>query len=314
MTQQLIVDTDAGIDDAIALLMALAAPNCEIAAITTVSGNVSVDQVTRNVSVILDAAKASRIPVFVGADRPILGPAMHAEYFHGEDGLGDAGFTSSPRQPENEHAVTALVRLAREHPGVYTLVAMGPLTNVALALALEPQLPQLLCTSIIMGGAVRARGNTTAVAEFNTYADPEAAAMVFERGLHPTVLPWETTVETPVPWDTWQRLIQAGPIGRSFVEPMMSHATRRSRDERKTPGILLPDPLAMAVALDPTCGRTYNGHVAVEISGRVARGLMAVDAHGVTGNQANATIIDYVNSERFIAMLARAMGEVRNRS
>lgn len=307
MTQQLIVDTDAGIDDAIALLMALAAPECEIAAITTVSGNVPVNRVTRNVGVILDAAGASHIPVSVGADRPLLGPAVHAEYFHGEDGLGDAGFISSSRQPEGEHAVATLIRLAREHPGVYTLVALGPLTNVALALALEPELPKLLRATVMMGGAVHGRGNATAVAEFNIYADPEAAAMVFERGLNPVVLPWETTVETPVPWDIWQDLVESGPIGRSFVAPMMAHSTRRSRDERKTPGILLPDPLAMAIALDPACGRTHNGYVAVETSGSVARGLMAVDAHGITGKQANASIVNYVNIEQLITMLEQAM-------
>ncbi len=143
MTNKLIIDTDIGIDDAIAILMGLADPDWEIVGITAVSGNVPLANVLRNIGVLLDVVGAGPIPIFRGADRPLFAPNVHAASVHGEDGLGDVGFPASSRRVEAEPAAQALVRLARENPGA-TLLALGPLTNVALALALEPELPQLL--------------------------------------------------------------------------------------------------------------------------------------------------------------------------
>src|SRR5690242_331532 len=212
MTKKLIIDTDVGIDDAVAILMALANPDWEIVGIAGVSGNVGLDHVTRNICTVLDAAGAGDIPVFRGADRPLLAQRLHAASVHGDDGLGDVGFPATSRQIAREPAAQALVRLAREHPGA-TLVALGPLTNVALAVALEPDLPNMLGQMVLMGGAVRGLGNASAVAEFNIYADAEAAAMVFDRGMNPTVLSWEVTVETPILWERWDHLLDSGQIG-----------------------------------------------------------------------------------------------------
>jgi purine nucleosidase len=301
MTKKLIIDTDAGIDDAIAILMALAASDCEVVAITAVSGNVPLDLVTRNVGIVLDAAGSGPLPIFRGADRPLLLPAVHAAYVHGQDGLGDAGFPTSSRPIDPEPAAQALVRVARENPGA-TLIALGPLTNVALALALEPNLPQLLAGAVLMGGAVRAHGNVTPVAEFNIYADAEAAAMVFARGLNPTVLDWEATLATPVPWGIWDELLDAGPIGKRFVAPMTTEHARRGR-ERGRPGILWPDPLAMAVLLDPACATIYPARVDVDTSRGVGHGMTAVDTIGRSGQPHNAQIVAEVNLERFIALL-----------
>jgi inosine-uridine nucleoside N-ribohydrolase len=304
MTKKLIIDTDTGIDDAVAILMALAAPDWEIVAITAVSGNVPLDLVTRNIAIVLDAAGAGPIPIFRGADRPLLLPAVHAAEVHGKDGLGDAGFPTSSRPIEREPAAQALVRVAREHLGA-TLIALGPLTNVALALALAPDLPQLLGGAVLMGGAVRARGNVTPVAEFNIYADAEAAAMAFLRGLNPTVLDWEATMATPVAWDAWDGLLMAGPIGEQFVAPMTAEQARRSR-ERGRPGILWPDPLAMAVVLDPACATTYPARIDVDTSRGVGHGMTALDTTGRSGQPHNARIVDAVDLVRFTALLERA--------
>ncbi|HEY3228154.1 MAG TPA: nucleoside hydrolase [Roseiflexaceae bacterium] len=304
MTKKLIIDTDTGIDDAIAILMALAAPDCEIVAVTTVSGNVPLDLVTRNVGIVLNAAGVDPIPIFRGSDRPLLAPAVHAASVHGQDGLGDAGFPTLARRVEPEPAAQALVRTARENPGA-TLIALGPLTNVALALALEPNLPNLLAEAVLMGGAVRAQGNATPVAEFNIYADAEAAAMVFARGLNPTVLSWEATLETPVQWEIWDRLLSAGPLGNHFVAPMVVGLTQRGH-ARGHAGILMPDPLAMAVVLDPECATTYPARVEVDTGWGAGRGLTAVDALGRGGRTANAQIVSEVNQERFTTLLERA--------
>jgi purine nucleosidase len=304
MTKKLIIDTDTGIDDAVAILMALAAPDCEVVAITAVSGNVPLDLVQRNVGIVLDAAGSYPIPTFRGADRPLFAPPVHAASVHGQDGLGDAGFPASSRPIEREPAAQALVRVARENPGA-TLIALGPLTNVALALALEPDLPQLLAGTVLMGGAVRAHGNVTPVAEFNIYADAEAAAMVFARGLNPTVLDWEATMATPVPWDAWEALLAAGPIGAQFVAPMTAGHARRGR-ERGRPGILWPDPLAMAVVLDPACATTYPTRIDVDTSRGVGHGMTALDTVGRSGLPHNAQIVAEVNLDRFTALLERA--------
>jgi len=304
VTKKLIIDTDSGIDDAIAILMALADPAIEVVGITCVSGNVPLDLVTRNVAIVLDAAGAGAIPIFRGADHPLLGAPVHAGSVHGQDGLGDAGFPASARGVEPEHGVLALVRLARDYPGA-ALITLGPLTNVALALAIAPDLPRLLGETVLMGGAVQAVGNVTPVAEFNIYADAEAAAIVFERGLNPTVLTWEATLETPVVWAEWDRLLTTGPMGMTFVGPMTAALSGRAH-ERQRPGILMPDPLAMAVLLDRDCATTYSATVAVDTSHGIGHGLTALDHGGVTGRTQNARIISKVDPARFERMLERA--------
>ena len=303
VTKKLIIDTDSGIDDAIAILMALADPAIEVVGITCVSGNVPLDLVTRNVAIVLDAVGAGAIPIFRGADRPLLGPAIHA-IVHGQDGLGDAGFPASVRSIEPEPGVLALVRLARDNPGA-TLLALGPLTNVALALAVQPDLPRRLGETVLMGGAVQALGNMTPVAEFNIYGDAEAAAIVFERGLNPTVLTWEATLETPVGWVEWDRLLTTGPIGAQFVGPMTATLSGQAH-ERQGAGILMPDPLAMAVLLDRDCATIYSATIAVDTSHGIGHGMTALDHGGVTGRPHNAQIVSKVDPARFERMLERA--------
>lgn len=305
MTQKLIIDTDCGVDDAVAILMALAEPSLEVVGITCVSGNVGLDHVARNVPIVLDAIGAPAIPIFRGAARPLLAPPHHAGEVHGEDGLGDAGFAPSARPVEREHAATAIVGLAREHPGA-TLLALGPLTNVALALAIEPELPRLLGRCVIMGGAVRALGNASAVAEFNIFADAEAAAMAFDRGLNPAVAGWELTLETPMPWARWDAMTTGpGTVGAQFVTPVVAETVRRGR-ERERPGILLPDPLAMAAVIDPACTRGFDAAMAVDTGWGPGRGLTAVDARARPAAPPNAHVITAVDVERFAAMLERA--------
>lgn len=304
MKKQLIIDTDCGIDDAVAILMALAAPDYEVIGITCVSGNVSLAKVLRNVPIVLDAAGAGPIPIFAGASCPLLSALVDAAEVHGDDGLGDVGFPASQRAISPESGVMALVRLARENPGA-TLIALGPLTNVALALAIEPDLPQLLGATFVMGGAVQAVGNTTPVAEFNIYADAEAAAMTFARGLNPTVATWEATLSTPIAWDVWDGLVQAGPVGAKFVTPMLAASIARSR-QRDRPGILLPDPLAMAALLDPGCVVSFPSTMMVDTSHGIAHGMTALDTRGMLGVPHNAQIVTGADTTRFAQLLERA--------
>ncbi len=304
MKKKLIIDTDCGVDDAVAILMALAAPEYEVIGITCVNGNVALSKVLRNVPIVLDAAGAGPIPIFAGASRPLLSAPVDAAEVQGNDGLGDAGFLPSTRVISSEPAVTALIRLARENPGA-TLVALGPLTNVALALAIEPALPQLLGATFIMGGAVQAVGNTTPVAEFNIYVDAEAAAMTFARGLNPIVATWEATLAAPIPWDVWDRIVHAGSVGTRFVTPIVAASIARSRERERT-GILLPDPLAMAALLDPGCVVSFPSTIMVDTSHGIAHGMTALDTRGMLGMPHNAQIVSGADIARFAELLERA--------
>lgn len=303
MTKKLIIDTDCGVDDALAIAMALADPSAEVLALTCVSGNVPLDKVQRNVGIVLDAMGAGAVPIYRGASRPLLMAPFHADEVHGSDGLGDVGFPDTARRPEAEAAALAIVRLARQNPGAI-LVPLGPLTNVALALAIEPELPKLLGGTVLMGGAVHGTGNASPAAEFNIYADPEAAAMAFDRGLRPIVLDWEVTLATPILWEHWDRMMAAGPIGERFIGPMNAQFSERAR-ARERPGILMPDPLAMAVALDEGCATIYEGAVAVDTGWSAARGMTTLDRRWSPAPP-NARIVSAVDSARFEALIERA--------
>ena len=207
--REFIIDTDTASDDAVAILMALAAPDVRVLALTTVAGNVGLEQATRNALYTCEVAGAGT-PVFKGAAAPLIRRHEDAHWFHGHDGFSDHGYAMPKRAAEAEYAVEALVRLAREHKGV-TLVTLGPLTNIALALARDPALPHRVGRCVVMGGAPCCEGNVTAAAEYNIWVDPEAArkdAEVFwdlARRTGGCVLPFDTTapgrlrVASPVP-------------------------------------------------------------------------------------------------------------------
>jgi len=174
--KRIVIDCDPGIDDAQAIMMAHMHPNIKIEAITSVAGNVGVEKTTKNVLKILKVLDADAIPVFSGAASPLAEPSEDASYFHGEDGLGGALLKDSTRAVESESAAAGLIRLGQKYPGELELIALGPLTNLALALKLFPKLPDLYQRLVIMGGAYLAQGNSpNLAAEFNIYANPEAA-------------------------------------------------------------------------------------------------------------------------------------------
>src|SRR3954451_25494874 len=175
----IILDVDTGTDDALALAFAVASPDVDLVAVTTVAGNVDVERATANSLAVLEWLGAGDVPVHRGASRPLVRPHRDASYFHDEGGLGGARLPTSMRSVGVDRGPAALIRLARQRPGELTLVALGPLTNLAIALNVEPSLPKLLKSVVIMGGAYTVPGNTTPAAEFNILVDPEAADQVF---------------------------------------------------------------------------------------------------------------------------------------
>lgn len=299
---RIVIDTDPGVDDAHAIMMAFAHPEATVVALTTVAGNVSQECATRNALIILDVI-GQDVPVFPGCDNALVIPTPHRAISHGKDGLGDSGYSPSVRQASTEHAVHALIRLANASPGELTLVALGPLTNIALATRLDPSLPQKYKRLVVMGGAIYAQGNSwERSSEFNFYCDPEAAAIVFSRWPTLTLVPWETALSHSLQPHQVEELA----CGTS-TRAALFRRTIHKRFVEQAPGhqvLTEPDPLAMAVVLEPEIvQRAETRYVEIELAGQCTRGQTVIDWYGLTDRPHNATLVLEVDRERFMELM-----------
>ena len=314
--RKLIIDTDAGVDDSQAILMALTHPNTIVSAITMVTGNVHVTAVSKNVPRVLDICDAD-IPFYVGADTPLVAPYVDAAHVHGDDGFGGADIPHSTRQPEAEHAVHALIRLINEHPNEYEILALGPLTNLALAVRLDPTLPDKIKRLVIMGGTIGAHGNATALAEYNFYADPEAVQIVLDTfgkaQPYPELISWETTLAHCMTWDWYEAWCNCATPRSEFVGKI-SNRFVQSLKARNVTKYALPDPLAMAITLEPDLIEQSGDYFTVmELAGTYARGQLMVDYRGMIdgvtqdGYVPNLTVIEKINLDGFRQLLDNAV-------
>ncbi|MBN1563851.1 MAG: nucleoside hydrolase [Anaerolineae bacterium] len=296
---RLIIDTDAGVDDSQAIMMALTQPGVSVEAITTLTGNTHVNWVTRNVSATLDVMQAD-VPIYRGAERPLIPGYWEPVDLMGNDGLGN--YQNRPQQDrplEAEHAVKALIRLVNESPGEYTIVALGPMTNLALACHLDPDFPQKVGQLVFMGGTIAAMGNTrNLTAEYNMYVDPEAALVVLDRFPASSMVSWETTVQHGFSWADYDALAALEtPAGRFFRETGQTTADFLRGLNRDGIGYLLPDPLAMAITLDPALIRASDHrYVTMEVQGAQTRGQTIIDHLGTTGKTPNVHIITQIDT------------------
>ncbi len=303
---KLLIDTDPGVDDALAILMAHA--HADVVGLSIAAGNVGLGHTVSNALKLLETIGADT-PVFAGCPAPLVAPAEDAAFVHGADGFGDTGYLPSQRRAENEHAASAILRLSHAHPGKLVLVAIAPLTNLALALRLDPGLPQRVAKLVIMGGAVTGRGNTQRVpAEFNIGFDPEAAHVVFSTWPHFTLVDWEATTRHGVAFETVDRWLAAdNPRARFYAA--ISRKTREWTQARGRPRLLVADALAMAVALQPDIVlRAEDRHVAIELTGALTRGATVVDWENRFAKPANAHIVLDVDQARFEALVASTLG------
>lgn len=309
---KLIVDTDAGIDDAVALLMLLAQPDIHLLAITTVVGNVSLVQATQNVKTILDITNAPATPIYRGCARPLLRyTALDAMDIHGDDGLGGAGRSDSARSVEAEPASLALLRLARQYTGRLTLLTLGPLTNIALAIRLDPAFLTRFDRIVMMAGAVDVRGNTSAAAEFNIAVDPEAAHIVFDAchrtGVTVQLISWEATLAHPLTPEAWANIIAGNsPVAR--MAQTMTVFLNERRVAYNEPYILWPDPLAAAVVCRPEIILSQEARsIKVETGHSLTRGQTLVDYRRRPDKPPNAQIIRQVDDQQFRGLLKMAV-------
>lgn len=301
--KRFVIDTDAGVDDAQAILLAFGQKDVKIEAFTTVCGNVGVDKTTANVLKILDLV-GQDVPVYPGCARPLVSQPLHASYVHGEDGLGDAGIPESKRKPEKKHAVQALIDIANENPGEISLIAIGPLTNLATAVQIDPDLPKKYKELTIMGGAILARGNTNITAEFNVYADPEAAYIVFEHWPKVRVLSWETTLGHVFTEENLNHFFGLNTPKSKFFHDTNQIILQFVREKMHQNMLFAPDGLAMAAAINPKIINRKEDHfMSVELSGKNTRGMTYVDWYDFSGKPANAEIILEINQPRFVKMM-----------
>jgi purine nucleosidase len=316
------IDTDTASDDAVAIIMALAAPDVRVIGMTTVAGNVGLEQATRNALLTAEIC-GSDVPVFAGADRPLTRALQDAHWFHGYDGFGDRGYPAPKRAPEREHAIEAIVRLAHAEPGL-TLVTLGPLTNIALALARDPEIAAKVGRCVVMGGAPCCEGNVTPAAEFNIWVDPEAARAVFRSNLPIEMVGWQVSRGASVLSDAEVAAIEAlGTKKARFAIECNSRAREAYHIQTGEVGLSLADPTAMAVALDRSVGLAWSRHrVAIECASELTRGMTVVDRLNVSADANNAEVWDAAagesqgadivwtfDSARFKAMLKAALAD-----
>ena len=302
----LLIDTDPGVDDALALLMAFSDPRHAVVGLTIAAGNVGLEHTVANALKLCEVCGVD-VPVYAGAEAPLVFPARDAAYVHGRDGFGDTGYAKASRRADAEHAALAILRLSHEHAGRLVLVALGPLTNLALALKLDPTLPSRLARCVVMGASVTAHGNITPAAEFNIAFDPEAAHIVFSAFPRIELADWEAVLAHGFLHDDAERWLAADSPRARFYAGISAH-TRAWAKAGRGARWHAADALAMALALQPEGAlELLERPLAVETAGQHARGATIVDWNRQTGAADNVVILMRYDQQRFERMIEAAL-------
>ena len=308
--KRILIDTDPGIDDALAILLALVSPEVKLEGLTTVHGNCSAEQGTLNALSILELARSASIPVARGCHLPLVQPSLLAPETHGDTGLGYARLPAPQALPHRQHAVDFLIDTILAAPGEFTLVAIAPLTNIALAMRKEPRILPALKEIVIMGAAVRHQGNTTPLAEFNVYVDPHAAHIVYHSGVPITLVPLDVTYQCVLtPADV--RFLQAR---RSPITTFIADSTRFYMEFHDTyqqiEGCVINDPLALALTFAPGLCDYEEHYVDVDIQGGVSMGKTFADFYRMSGRPANMKVALGVRGREFIELFLERMEQL----
>lgn len=302
LPKRILFDTDPGIDDACAILLALASPELSVEGLSIVHGNCSVEQATNNALSVLELAGARGIPVARGCELPLVQPSLLAPETHGDTGLGYARLPEPRTRPVAQHAVDFLIENILAAPGEITLVAIGPLTNIALAIRQEPRLVESVKELMIMGGAIRHEGNTTALAEFNTCVDPHAAHIVYHAGIPTTLVPLDVTYQCVLRREDVKRLQRVD----SPITEFIAEATRfymEFHDEyQKIEGCVINDPLALALTFAPELCAYRELPVDVDLSGGISIGKTVADFYNYGRRPANLRVALEVRAQDFIEL------------
>jgi len=298
--RSLILDVDTGIDDAAAIAFALGSPDADVIAVTTLAGNVGVERTTANSLAVLDWLGAADVPVHRGASRPLARPHHDATYFHETDGLGGADLPPSNRAIGLDRGPAAMIRILSKRPGEVILVCLGPLTNLAIALNVEPRLPEWVSELVVMGGTFAEAGNVTSHAEFNVYCDPDAASQVFATPFpRLTVVGLDVSHRTAMSRAHWASATNTNQ--RSPAAELVHTVYRRTFDEREEMKSYLHDPLAVGVALDPSLIEVDEVEIAVDLDGEF-RGRTRIVGSG------QVRVARSVDADRFLDRFLGVVG------
>jgi purine nucleosidase len=305
--KRIIIDTDPGIDDSLAILLALASPEVTLEGLTVVHGNCSTEQGVTNALSVLELADASHIPVVHGCELPLVQPSLLAPETHGNKGLGYAQLPGPQSRPIVQKGCDFLIEKIMSNPGDITLVAIGPLTNIALAIRQEPRIVQAVKEVFIMGGAMRHEGNTTPLAEFNTYVDPHAAHIVYHSGMPITLTPLDVTYQCILLAEDVERLQKI----KSPIPDFIADATRfymEFHDEYQgIQGCVINDPLTLALTFTPDLCNYDEYYVDVDFSGGVSMGKTFADFYKMTGVPANMKVALGIRARDFIDLFVERM-------
>ncbi|ETD91814.1 nucleoside hydrolase [Rhodobacter capsulatus] len=311
MTRKIIIDTDPGQDDAVAILLALASPELEVLGITCVAGNVPLALTTKNARIVCELAGRRDVQIFAGCDRPLLRPLVTAEYVHGKTGLDGIALPEPTMALQDRHAVDFLIETLRaEAPGTVTLCPLGPLTNIATAFRRAPEIVSKVERIVLMGGAYFEVGNTTPAAEFNIYVDPQAAEIVFKSGVPLVVVPLDATHKalTTRPRIAAFRALNT-PVGAA-VASWTDFFERFDRAKYGSEGAPLHDPCVIAWLLRPDLfeGRFIN--VEIETQSELTMGMTVADWWRVTPREPNALFLRDIDAEGFYSLLTERLSRL----
>lgn len=304
MTQKIIIDTDPGQDDAVAILLALASPEIEVLGLTAVAGNVPLALTERNARIVCELAGRPDIPVFAGCDRPIARDLVTAEHVHGKTGL-DGPQMADPTMPlQDAHAVDFIIETLRSEPsGSVILCPLGPLTNIATAFGRAPDIVERVQRIVLMGGAYFEVGNITPAAEFNIYVDPEAARDVFASGVPLTVLPLDVTHKALTTAPRVQAFRDLGTKVGEMVAAWTDFFERFDKEKYGSAGAPLHDPCVIAWLLSPELFSGREVNVEIEVDSPLTRGMTVADWWGVTDRPVNALFIGDIDADGFFTLL-----------
>ena len=307
--RKIIIDTDPGQDDAVAILLALASPEeIEVLGITAVAGNVPLNLTKKNARIVCELAKKTDIMVFAGCDTPMKRPLVTAEHVHGKTGL-DGPTLPDPQMPlQKQHAVDFIIETVRNNEaGTITLCPLGPLTNIATAIEKAPDIKEKVQETVLMGGAYFEVGNITPTAEFNIYVDPEAAEIVFQSNIKITVLPLDVThkaLVTKARNDAFRAL--NSPVGKAVAE-MTDFFERFDKEKYGSDGAPLHDPCVIAYILSPDLFSGRHINVEVETQSELTLGMTVADWWKVSGRPPNAYFIGDLDADGFFSLLTERL-------
>lgn len=312
MARKIIIDTDPGQDDAVAILLALASPDeLDLLGITCVAGNVPLSFTSKNARVVCELANRAHIPVFAGHERPMVRPLVTAEHVHGKTGLDGADLPDPQMALSSMHAVDFLIEtLRKEPPGTVTLCPIGPLTNIGAAFHRAPDIIDRVAEIVLMGGAYFEVGNITPAAEFNIYVDPEAAEIVFKSGVKLTVMPLDVTHKALVTHDRLREISAIGSPVAKAVTGWTGFFERFDREKYGSAGAPLHDPTVIAYLIDPGLFSGRHVNVEVEVKSDLTRGMTVADWWGVSNRAPNAHFVGDLDQDGFFSLLTERLARL----